>query len=292
VRKRVRAYAAPGMRGRGACRRERRSAGGSRRGRWGAALGGRRRGAGSRALGERALAAARTGASARGATARLVRRRAERAGGARAGGPSASGDRSKAGAGRPGVDPARHRRRWAAGAVAALAQALEQSARKRVCGHGAAGVQGWSAQTRARRRSFGGGLLRKMRERSGSQYTYATMISGWCTIGRIEDASSLAREMHEGRRAGRRGGEAKATVIARRARKEQLRSGKAVRTEVTRHGFDAQRKTGGEVAGPGGPSGIEPARSRVRAGVFCRRPTCFVSTSACVCKATDHARAS
>jgi hypothetical protein len=44
-----------------------------------------------------------------------------------------------------------------------------------------------------------------------------------------EDASSLAREMHEGRR----------------ARKEQLRSGKAVRARVTRRGFDAQRKIGG-----------------------------------------------
>jgi hypothetical protein len=59
-----------------------------------------------------------------------------------------------------------------------------------------------------------------------------------------EDASLLAREMHEGRRAGRRGGEAKATVIARRARKEQLRSGKVVRARVTRQGFDAQRMTG------------------------------------------------
>jgi hypothetical protein len=90
----------------------------------------------------------------------------------------------------------------------------------------------------------------------------------WCKSGRIEDARSLAREMHEGRRAGRRGGESKATDIARRARKEQLRSGKAVRTGVTRRGFDAQRKTNGEVTGPGGPSGIELARSRVRAEVF------------------------
>jgi hypothetical protein len=64
---------------------------------------------------------------------------------------------------------------------------------------------------------------------------------------RIErgDASLLAREMHEGRRAGRRGGEAKATVVAWRARREQLRSGKAVRARVMRRGFDAQRKTGG-----------------------------------------------
>jgi hypothetical protein len=43
-------------------------------------------------------------------------------------------------------------------------------------------------------------------------------------IGR-EDASSLAREMHEGRRVRRRGGESKATVIARRARKEQQQGG-------------------------------------------------------------------
>jgi hypothetical protein len=47
------------------------------------------------------------------------------------------------------------------------------------------------------------------------------------------------------RQVGRRGGEAKATVVARRARKEQLRNGKVVRTEATRCGFDAQRKTGG-----------------------------------------------
>jgi hypothetical protein len=63
-------------------------------------------------------------------------------------------------------------------------------------------------------------------------------------IGR-EDASLLAREMHERRRAGRRDGEAKATVIAQRVRKEQLRSGKAVKAEVTRCGFNVQRKTGG-----------------------------------------------
>jgi hypothetical protein len=37
----------------------------------------------------------------------------------------------------------------------------------------------------------------------------------------------------------------KAAVIARRIRKEQPRSGKAVRAEATRRGFDAQRKTGG-----------------------------------------------
>jgi hypothetical protein len=51
--------------------------------------------------------------------------------------------------------------------------------------------------------------------------------------------------MHEGRRAGRRSGEAKTAVIAQRTRKEQLRSGKAVRAEATRREFDAQRKTGG-----------------------------------------------
>jgi hypothetical protein len=43
----------------------------------------------------------------------------------------------------------------------------------------------------------------------------------------------LAREMREGRRAGRRGGEAKAAVIARQIQKEQLRSGKAVRAGAT-----------------------------------------------------------
>jgi hypothetical protein len=47
------------------------------------------------------------------------------------------------------------------------------------------------------------------------------------------------------RRAGRRSDEAKAAVIARLVQKEQLRSGKVVRAEATRRGFDAQRKTGG-----------------------------------------------
>jgi hypothetical protein len=57
--------------------------------------------------------------------------------------------------------------------------------------------------------------------------------------------SSLAREMHERRQVGRRSDEAKAAVIARRIRKEELRSGKTVRARVTRRGFDAQYKTGG-----------------------------------------------
>jgi hypothetical protein len=58
------------------------------------------------------------------------------------------------------------------------------------------------------------------------------------------------------------------TVTARRVRKEQLRSGKAVRTGVTWREFDAQCQTDDEVARPGGPSGIELARSRVRVEVF------------------------
>jgi hypothetical protein len=33
--------------------------------------------------------------------------------------------------------------------------------------------------------------------------------------------------------------------MARQARKEQLRSGKAIRAEATWHGFDTQRKNGG-----------------------------------------------
>jgi hypothetical protein len=78
-------------------------------------------------------------------------------------------------------------------------------------------------------------------------------------------------------------------VIARRIRKEQLHSGKAIRTGVTRRGFDAQRKTGGEVAEPGGPSGIELARSRVRAEVFWQWPARLVSAGMCACKATGHA---
>jgi hypothetical protein len=140
---------------------------------------------------------------------------------------------------------------------------------------------------RARRRSCGGRLLREMRERGGINPDYTTVIK----IGRIGDASSLAREMHEGRRAGRRGGESKAMVIARRARKEQLRSGKAVRTGVMQRRFDAQRKTNDEVTGLGGPSGIEPACSRVQAEVFYRWPARLVSAGECACKATGHARA-
>jgi hypothetical protein len=83
--------------------------------------------------------------------------------------------------------------------------------------------------------------------------------------------------MHEGQRAGRRRGESRVTVTVRRVRREQLRSGKAVRTGVTRRGFDAQRKTDGEVTEPGGPSEVEPARSRVRAEAFYRWPTQLVS---------------
>jgi hypothetical protein len=47
------------------------------------------------------------------------------------------------------------------------------------------------------------------------------------------------------KRAGKRSGEAKATVIARRIWKKQLRSGKAVGAGVTRRGFNVQHKTGG-----------------------------------------------
>jgi hypothetical protein len=93
------------------------------------------------------------------------------------------------------------------------------------------------------------------------------------------------------RQAGRRSGEAKAAVIARRIWKKQLRSGKAVRARVTRRGFDAQRKTGGEIAEPGGPGGIEPTRLRVRAEVFCQWLARLDSASVCACKATDHAQA-
>jgi hypothetical protein len=85
--------------------------------------------------------------------------------------------------------------------------------------------------------------------------------------------------------------ETEVAVIARQARKEQLCSGKAVRTGVTQRGFDAQRKTNDEVIGPGGPSGIEPARSRVRAKVFYRWPARLDSAGVSACKATGHARA-
>jgi hypothetical protein len=67
------------------------------------------------------------------------------------------------------------------------------------------------------------------------------------------------------------------TVTVRRVRREQLRSGKAVRTGVTRRGFDAHCKTDGEVIEPGGPSEVEPACSRVRAEAFYRWPTELVS---------------
>jgi hypothetical protein len=67
------------------------------------------------------------------------------------------------------------------------------------------------------------------------------------------------------------------TVTARQVRKEQLRSGKAVRTGVTWRGFGTQRKTDDEVTGPRGPSGTEPVRSRVRAEAFYRWPAQLVS---------------
>jgi hypothetical protein len=41
----------------------------------------------------------------------------------------------------------------------------------------------------------------------------------------------------------------------------------------------------------GDPSGIEPARSRVRAEVFCQWPARLNSAGECACKATGHARA-
>jgi hypothetical protein len=47
---------------------------------------------------------------------------------------------------------------------------------------------------------------------------------------------------------------------------------------------------GGGVAEPGGPSEIEPARSRVQAEVFCQWPARLDSAGTCACKATGHAR--
>jgi hypothetical protein len=105
----------------------------------------------------------------------------------------------------------------------------------------AAAVQGWEPDLQAG--TDAGRHGKETATRQGHRHKWSTPDEGR-RIGR-EDASSLDREMHEGRRAGRRDGEAKATVIAWRARKEQLRSGKAVKAEVTRREFDAQRKTGG-----------------------------------------------
>jgi hypothetical protein len=76
---------------------------------------------------------------------------------------------------------------------------------------------------------------------------------GWIRTGAIEPCvENIGGRRGEGsgrvvmaRQAGRRSGEAKAAVIARRIRKEQLRSGKAVRAEATRRGFNAQHKTSG-----------------------------------------------
>jgi pentatricopeptide repeat protein len=46
-----------------------------------------------------------------------------------------------------------------------------------------------------RRRSCGEKLLREMRERSGVDPVYATVISGWCRFDRIEDAAQVFDEM-------------------------------------------------------------------------------------------------
>jgi hypothetical protein len=41
----------------------------------------------------------------------------------------------------------------------------------------------------------------------------------------------------------------------------------------------------------GGPGGIEPVHSRMRAEVFCQWPARLDSAGVCACKASDHARA-
>jgi hypothetical protein len=50
------------------------------------------------------------------------------------------------------------------------------------------------------------------------------------------------------KRAGRRSGEAKAAVIARRIRKEQLHSSKGVKAGTTRREFDARCRTDGRLS--------------------------------------------
>jgi pentatricopeptide repeat protein len=75
------------------------------------------------------------------------------------------------------------------------AQATQAAGHEGGCG---SGRRSWSAQASARKRSCGGGLLCEMRERGGidpDKYTYATVISGWCKIGRIEDAAKVFDEM-------------------------------------------------------------------------------------------------
>jgi hypothetical protein len=84
----------------------------------------------------------------------------------------------------------------------------------------------WSANSMTSRASFQGSTTSSARR--------------WAAEATDSDAATLMA-----RQAGRRSGEAKAASIARRTRKEQLRSGKAVRAEATRRRLDAQRKTGG-----------------------------------------------
>jgi GGDEF domain-containing protein len=104
----------------------------------------------------------------------------------------------------------------------------------------AAAVQGWEPDLQV---SADVGKPRKeTAANQGHHHKWSTHDEGR-QIGR-EDASSLAREMREGQQAGRRGGEAKAAVIARQIQKEQLRIGKAVRAVATQGGFDAQCKIG------------------------------------------------
>jgi pentatricopeptide repeat protein len=52
-----------------------------------------------------------------------------------------------------------------------------------------------AAKASARRRSCGGGFLREMQERDGIDPDYATVISGWCKSGRIEDVARVFDEM-------------------------------------------------------------------------------------------------
>jgi hypothetical protein len=83
-------------------------------------------------------------------------------------------------------------------------------------------------------------------------------------------------------------------VRARQAGRRSCEAKVEVGAGVTRRGFDAQCKTGGRVAGPGGPGGIGLARPRVRAGVFYRWPARLGSAGVCACNrpCTSRLRAS
>jgi pentatricopeptide repeat protein len=168
--------------------------------------------------GARPEAASRRAGGVRGQLAAQVRERRRHTGGRGSWRPQQARDaaRLQAGAGRPDVGLSAAQVREPAAGWSARASAVQGGPELLARASGASAGSGrwsvdarWPATRRARRRSCGGGLLHEMRERGGidpDKYTYATVISGWCKTGRIEDAAKMIDEMLAA-------GEVKPTVV-------------------------------------------------------------------------------